>query len=129
MPYIAQIERNLLEAQPHLVNNVGQLNYLFTRTILEFQNGAMDRDALRERLEGILKDYQANMAHVSYQMINDVMGMIFCVSSELYRRIDDSTFAPQMTLFEIAKDFYTEVAAPYENEKAAENGDVFDVGK
>lgn len=46
----------------------------------------------------------AKSYNVSYRDINDVRGMLACVADEYYRR----------------------VAGPYENQKAFENGDVYD---
>ncbi len=42
--------------------------------------------------------------NLCYQTINEAMGVLACVQQELYRRL----------------------AAPYEDKKCAENGDVFD---
>lgn len=44
---------------------------------------------------------------ISYRHLNDVLGVLTCVQHEVYRRL----------------------AAPYEDRKLAENGDVFDAGQ
>jgi hypothetical protein len=60
---------------------------------------------------GILNYILSNIIHayveerlISYRVLNEVMGVLECVKQEYYRRI----------------------AAPYENKKIEENGDVYD---
>ena len=79
MPYIKSEDRERLEtgADPQ---NPGELNYLITKMLLKY-----------------LKLKGKNYAH-----LNEVMGVLNCVTQEFYRRW----------------------AAPYEDEKIKENGDV-----
>ncbi len=79
MPYIPAEQRTQLAYHP-VPENPGQLNYLFTRLVI---------------------DYLA--VNKSYQDINDVVGALECAKLEVYRR----------------------VAAPYEDGKIVQNGDVY----
>ena len=86
MPYINKEARNKLSAIKleyfiHLVDSPGELNYLITRLIMAY-----------------IKDHGK-----SYTTMNEVIGVLECCKSELYRRVISS----------------------YESEKCAENGDVY----
>jgi hypothetical protein len=79
MPYIKPERRNdLWSGHPE---TAGELNFLLTREAISY----VERHGL------------------SYQSINDVMGVFASAAQEFYRR----------------------VAAPYEDEKIAQNGDVY----
>lgn len=87
MPYIDQSNRvkfdRVLEILPN-IQTPGELNYFLTK---------------------ILHSYVNNYAlpnHITYNAINDVVGVLECAKLELYRR----------------------VAAPYEDVKIKANGDV-----
>lgn len=79
MPYITQIARALIDAgcDPHFP---GDLNYKISKILLAYLGGSPN-----------------------YAAFNEVMGVLACVSQEIYRRM----------------------IAPYENKKANENGDIF----
>lgn len=79
MPYIKPEDRKRLEAGED-PQNPGELNYLITVMLLKY-----------------LKQKGKNYAH-----LNEVMGVLNCVTHEFYRRW----------------------AGPYEDEKIKENGDV-----
>lgn len=85
MPYIAQERRpaidNAVSQLPEDMT-VGDLNYTITRIL--------DREI---KLKGL-----------SYTVCNNLLGMIYCVGQEFYRR----------------------VVTPYEEKKIAENGDAYD---
>ncbi len=78
MPYINDKDKQSLETG-HILTP-GQLNYM---------------------IHGLLAKYLEDRV-LSYQAINDIMGVLVCVQAEFYRRL----------------------AAPYENQKIAHNGDV-----
>lgn len=86
MPYIKQTDRvqfrEFLKAMPY-IQNEGHLNYVITKIIL---------------------DYLGNHDHC-YATMNSVIGVLQCVSHELYRRI----------------------LTPYEEEKLKTNGDLHEV--
>ena len=56
-------------------------------------------------LTKVIQEYIDERGGVSYTIINEVVGVLECAKLELYRRI----------------------AAPYEDEKCEENGDVYDI--
>lgn len=79
MPYITPEQRQKLDKDP-MPEDAGELNYLITRQLLSY----LEKKGKR------------------YATINEIMGVLSCVSQEFYRRW----------------------AAPYEDEKIRENGDV-----
>lgn len=83
MPYISEENRWALRGR--YAQTPGELNYQVTRLITRYM-----------RTKGL-----------SYQTINDVLGVLDGASKEFYRR----------------------VAAPYENLKISQNGDCYDVSK
>lgn len=92
MPYIKQERRNTLnesidELSNELIDNTSQ-------------NGVFNVGDLNYAISSII----GNLAHskLNYGMINDIMGVLSCVSNEFYRR----------------------VAVPYETKKIQENGDL-----
>lgn len=58
---------------------------------------------LNFRLTDIVDDYMADGGELSYHVVNEVVGVLECMKLELYRR----------------------VAAPYEDKKCKQNGDVY----
>ena len=79
MPYIPEYDRKILFDRKAM--KPGELNYLLTRECDDY----ITRKGL------------------SYNNLNEVMGVLACVQAELYRR----------------------VAAPYEDKKCRENGEVY----
>jgi len=79
MPYIKPEQRQKLDKDPR-PSDPGELNYLLTRQLLRY-----------------LED-----KGMKYATINEIMGVLNCVTQEFYRRW----------------------AAPYEDQKILENGDV-----
>ena len=84
MPYINKWKREEFETSFSPIILAGELNYIITK---------------------ICDDYMKNR-RFSYDVINEVIGVLECAKLELYRRI----------------------AAPYEDQKMVENGDVYTVG-
>lgn len=83
MPYIRE-ERRVGALKPYVppMEGPGELNYMLT---------------------WIIGQYLKNAGGISYQNLNEIIGVLECVKQELYRRI--------VTL--------------YEDRKRAENGDVY----
>ena len=81
MPYIKQEFRNLVD-RDHLASSAGELNYLITRLVMQY--------------------IKSKHGDVSYDAINEVVGVLECVKQE----------------------FYCRVATVYEEIKQIENGDV-----
>lgn len=92
MPYINESKRNhidphittLLRAAKEFEGDPGVANYIITTFVLEY--------------------FRLHPYSRSYSLINTAIGVLACVTQELYRR----------------------VAIPYENQKKVQNGDVFD---
>ena len=82
--------------------------YISTEDRNDLDNGAMPETAgeLNYMISALLDDYLVGKGK-NYANINEVIGMLECAKLELYRR----------------------VAAPYEDEKIDQNGDVYDVVK
>ena len=122
MPYIVT-ERRTDDLVPQ---NVGELNYAITREINKF-----------------LKENGTSYAH-----LNNIIGILFCLQSEkpydiiteyvhLNKKIvdllipflkaeDKITTAEVLGVLECVKlELYRRVAAPYEDKKCQENGDVY----
>lgn len=84
MPYINKEVREAVQKNQYNISiPPGVLNYKITKLLLDY-----------------IEDHG-----LSYETINSAMGILSCVSQELYRR----------------------VAVPYEEQKMRENGDVFKV--
>ena len=82
--------------------------YISTEDRNDLDNRAMPETAgeLNYMISALLDDYLVEKGK-NYANINEVIGMLECAKLELYRR----------------------VAAPYEDEKIDQNGDVYDVVK
>jgi len=82
MPYIKKEDREKFALSLGTIHNPGELNYLITQLLVKYQKN-----------KGL-----------SYQTINDIIGVLECAKQEYYRR----------------------VATPYEHLKIKEHGDVYD---
>jgi hypothetical protein len=118
MPYIDQIARTELDSGQRDPRNCGELNYKITMM-------ALKRPSLEEFKQSVWNQITAyaDPDELRYQIINDVIGALIGSAEELNRR------NPQLdryiqTLRFLARKFYVEVAAPYEDLKMRENGDL-----
>jgi hypothetical protein len=75
------------------------------RQRLDAGQGPADAGELNYAITRIIDDYLGRKGGVRYAHLNEVVGALECVKLELYRR----------------------VAAPYEDAKIAENGDVYSI--
>jgi hypothetical protein len=130
MPYITQERRTALDTATHEVaTNAGELNYLFTVRALDARTnsrsisiGGSTIESLAHDLRTEIDDYIESMG-LRYQYVNDVIGALTGAKLEMQRRLGIHTFDD---LFDgVRNKFYNEVAAPYENLKIEENGDVY----
>lgn len=130
MPYITQERRTSLDTTTHeIATNAGELNYLFTVRVLDARKasqfgsiGGSTIESLARDLRTEIDDYIESMG-LRYQYINDVLGALTGAKLEMQRRAGIHTFD---NLFDnVRNKFYSEVAAPYENLKIQENGDVY----
>src|SRR5262245_54907465 len=118
MPYIEQ-ERREKVASGDIPRNAGELNYLLTITALR---KSKTPDVIFGELRKICRDYIAHHG-LRYQYINDVMGALSGAYCEMHRR-GRAKLAHRTKLFGmVANEFYTNVAAGYENTKIIANGD------
>lgn len=118
MPYIKTDDRVRLQHAGSTIDNAGELNYTLTVTILQNEDPAL----LVTELRGICDEYMQHHG-LRYQFINDVMGACVSAKLEFQRRTNSTKY--DGVFDHLAYDFYHEVAAPYEDTKIVENGDVF----
>jgi hypothetical protein len=88
MPYIKKERRKEILTGMEMPSTPGELNFVLITIILEYL----------KYCKACQKDEKNH-----YEDFNEVIGVLSCISQELYRR----------------------VVVPYENEKIEENGDVF----
>lgn len=121
MPYIKQARREELDRGDY-PDDVGELNYLFTRAALDDGYPQHDKWSLYGMLMGIATSYMA-IEPTSESRIYNVMGALTCAQMEFVRRTKLSNLDG---FFEGVKtDFYLNVAVPFWEQTIAENGDVY----
>jgi len=100
-----------------VIQTAGELNYAITKHFLNISIG------LSEALSEIRREIEKYIAHrgLNYGAINDVVGALECARREVKRRCgkDPALFS------DITNEFYDAIAAPYEDEKIKQNGDVY----
>ena len=116
MPYIEQHKRG--EPATMVPYSVGELNYLISIAMID----ATDEDAFKQSVQNIVDRYRT-VHPLSYQTINDIMGATLCAAAEYNRRTGKEKLP--YILGEWARNFYYEVAVPYENTKRETNGDIY----
>ena len=108
-PYVPEKDRpeldKFINQMPEL-KSIGELNYIITRIIVM-------TNPLR------------------YADCNSIVGLIWCIVKEMYRRTRSDGLGFWLTLMlgllvRIALSFYRRVVAPYEDKKRKLNGDVFE---
>lgn len=121
MPYIDPARRTpILDGSPPI--NAGELNFLVTMAIIAHGHGPLPM--LREKLKAIARAYLMRDDGLRYQKINDVAGVFYCAGRELRRRVKADTVGIVILLRETMHQIYDDVAAPYEDLKVQENGDI-----
>jgi hypothetical protein len=114
MPYIKSLSRYLLSTGLGPIT-AGELNYVITLALIQ--------KADRPHFERLIDNYISTLARpLNYQRINDVLGAILGAVAEYRRRTGKM---PPDFLTEVFEEFYARVAAPYEDQKIIENGDVY----
>lgn len=125
MPYIKQLDRTRLVMGGEPPNTPGELNYLFTMHLLMHvtEEGPYYR---------LMRRYVDATPTFGYQTINDIIGASFAACMECHRRTDpleaglSRLYADAAdALLSAAQDFYKAHAAPYEDVKIQQNGDVY----
>lgn len=128
MPYIAPEDRvriNRYLSGPHYhkndkPQNCGELNYAITLTAISPDLTPQGKFAA---LRKIAMDYLAREP-LRYQRINDVHGAFHCAVLELERRAPGRFSAMQSWIDHLSFQIYEEIAAPYEDTKIKQNGDI-----
>jgi hypothetical protein len=112
MPYIKKDAREEL-AWKRGATTVGELNYLITLALI-------NHDPV-QYIKDIVHGYWIHKGR-SYQTVNDIIGALTSAGYEYERRT--ATYAHE-PIGETLDWFYEDYAAPYEDEKIQENGDVY----
>ena len=113
MPYIIKARRLAIDSKsPPL--DAGELNYALTSTILAA--------GLREELLHLCQNY-LQAKGLRYASINEVIGACACAALE-FRRRSPHSYYEQSLLRGVADELNTTIAAPYENTKRIENGEI-----
>lgn len=138
MPYINKKLRKKAALEPE---TAGELNYAITIRLIEFLE-AVDEVEIAKYLEMLEKQVfwlctsYLDRHGMSYTHANEVIGVLECARREMERRctadrIEDPFNHPNwavdqagFALMYVTDDIY-EILAEYEDEKIAENGDVY----
>jgi len=121
MPYVKQGDRKYL--RQYLIDgsgipeDPGPLNFCITTSMI---NHTFNEDEWFDRLEEYV-----HIKGKSYTVLNEIMGVLTCAWFELKRRDYALSTEYDYRLERLAKRFYDEVIAPYEDIKIKENGDVY----
>lgn len=119
MPYIKMERRKELANEFTWPENAGELNYILTKILIN----AKDEDEVYTKTRYVVNTYMLLNGH-NYQNMNDVFGALVGSEREYERRMGLSSYRNVMGL--VLDIFYRHIAAPYENFKIMENGDVYD---
>ncbi len=121
MPYVKQEWRKFLIDGSSFPEDPGPLNFCITTSMV---NHTFNEDEWFGKLEEYV-----HIKGKSYTVLNEIMGVLICAWFEVRRR--DYTLWTEYSdrLEKLAKRFYAEVIAPYENIKIKENGDVYETEK
>ena len=106
----------------------GELNYALTMKALAYFRGVLTLPEFGEAVGMLCAGFMERNGP-SYTSYNNLIGAMTCCGWELVRRANDD-YAPaadvcQKVLVEVAYHVYYEIVVPYEDDKIAENGDVF----
>ena len=124
MPYVTKTQREALTVR--WPADAGELNYVITQQLLLYwRHPSYSFGSRMQWFFDCLLNYLSSHDR-RYQTINDIVGAVECAKLEFIRRqgaqVASSFFTP---LDDAKRIFYKEVAAPYEDEKITENGDVY----
>jgi hypothetical protein len=125
VPYITLEARDRIAEGGH-PRDPGELNYVISKLLIDsarytYHSGERSKFINRE-VRNACDVYILRSDRMSYQRINDVVGALICAGHEYARRTGD--VFPRTLCADIASDFYTAVAVPYELKKIQENGDL-----
>ena len=123
MPYIL---KECYERAKDAPNTTGELNFAFTCVLMNGAVGAITPVKAVLQFDVLITGYVKRKS-LCYMTINDILGALLGCSIEFARRVPDEELSATMIdlVGIIIADFYDTVAAPYEDKKIAENGDVY----
>jgi len=127
MPYIKHTDYAIARMVPVAP---GELNYAMTMRALQYLASHITIETLMGEVDVMCKEY-INRVGISYTNINAVIGVLYCCGMELVRRTyrheeaHNHATRASIQFRAIARQLYQDLAAPYEDIKIAENGDVF----
>lgn len=122
MPYIDKKSRADLLISRRSPNHVGELNYLITLKLLNYFEMNGNR---YQQIHDVIKACEITKMRV---MFPDLCVSCGELSDEIYQELEnyESEMGDLLGAIEAAKlEFYRRVAAPYEDKKCMENGDVY----
>ena len=126
MPYIKPEDSERAESWPAAP---GELNYAITMDAICVLEGHMSYDEFTFRVDLLVNRY-LQKAGISYTNMNAVMGALDCCGREIDRRVNTFAYGgvidDLISILLAKRDrLYPEMLAPYEDQKIAENGDVY----
>lgn len=127
MPYIKKDKRYELDSYQVGPQTAGEINYTFTRFMLE--NRTPTADEKGAWVAKVIDTFVAMLKLIAkanggtYQNMNDAVGALYLAAIEYQRRTKQNIFVlPARIAIGL---FYTEVVASYEDKKIEENGDIY----
>ena len=125
MPYIKPVDYGRALKTP---SNPGELNYAMTMVACLYMRGDLSYNQFRDKIQNLVDEYIERLG-VSYTNYNNAIGALECCGLELMRRVtgdyEDLADNCQEAMSWISTNLYFQHVAPYEDQKIAENGDVF----
>ena len=122
MPYITEDRRRSIDSGV-VPQNCGELNYLITMMLIQAKN-KKNLALIKADLHTALNIYTGQFPSLRYQHVNDVLGALDGAGREFARREHYNAAQFQAVLRAVGAEFYQTVAAPYEDVKRNENGDI-----
>lgn len=125
MPYIKPTDYKRASTDPSVP---GELNYAMTLRALSYMRGEVSFNGFCDAIQFLVDGYIRDLGE-SYTIYNEVIGALECCGMELVRRCtgdyEDLADNCCSILNQISNDLYFNRTAKYEDQKIAENGDVF----
>lgn len=126
MPYISdQEKRDIQGGIP--AKTMGQLNYTFCMVIMCKLGGRMSYSP--GEWDGIFYNLMTQYVDVNglkYQRLGEITGAAIDACDEVQRRTNNDYSFARAKLIHALNKFKEDVAFPYEDKKAMENGDIFE---